>query len=283
MYATHTYSITVECGNQCPACPSCFQSYGFEVTDALLDCNGNVVELGSIYIDPYPEDCSITVSYNGVTANPVTGLAVGTYNNIVVTQDNGSTFTALPITVESQQMSGENMTLEVSTNRSYFNNGTDFCTGGIQVATYFENGSGQYDYQWADCGGCSTPNRSNLCGGTYTITVTDLVTGCVKVQDITIPLKITDALIDEALDHFSVSPTVFDAGVSISWTLNTAVPISLQIYNLNGSPVETIKENEWFHAGSHSTQYNTSHLYPGAYFFVIQTPHEMKTVLAFKQ
>ncbi|MGB0930903.1 MAG: M4 family metallopeptidase, partial [Chitinophagales bacterium] len=283
LYATHTYSVTVECGNQCPACPSCFQLYGFEVTDVTLDCNGNVVEAGSIFIDSYPEDCPITVSHNGIIANPVTGLTEGTYSNIEITKDNGETLMAIPITVESQQMSGEEIITEVSTNRSYFNNSTDYCTGSIQLAAFSENGSGEYGYQWADCSNCNTTNRSKLCGGTYTVTITDLVTGCLKTQDIVVPLKVGIRYIDQALDYFGIYSTVFDANVTISYTVNTDVPITLSIYDLNGSPITTIKENEWSRRGSHKIRLDTDYLYQGTYLFIIKTPYEMKTVLGFKQ
>ena len=62
-------------------------------------------------------------------------------------------------------------------------------TGSIDVTVL--NGSGNYQYDWLDIPGASNvEDRTNLAGGTYHITVTDLVTGCKATADYVIKIGI---------------------------------------------------------------------------------------------
>lgn len=106
---------------------------------------------------------------NGATTQLITGLTPGTYS-VTVTDANGCTHT-------NSTSVGSSGGLTLFTTASY-----ETCTGSKDAhATVIvqSGGNGPFTYQWSN--GANTQIANNLGAGTYTVTVTDNVTGCSAV------------------------------------------------------------------------------------------------------
>ena len=72
------------------------------------------------------------------------------------------------------------------------NGGGDKCNGFASVATLNDMDAAttyHHNFAWSDCSppeSCNTNVRENLCVGTYTVTVTDDLTGCSHTYDFNI-------------------------------------------------------------------------------------------------
>ena len=78
-------------------------------------------------------------------------------------------------------------------------------------------------------------------------------------------------------------PNPFNPATTIPYSLQTAGPVKLRVYNILGKLVATlVDENQ--RAGSHEVQFNASHLSSGVYFYRISTPGftETKKLLLLK-
>ena len=62
-------------------------------------------------------------------------------------------------------------------------------------------------------------------------------------------------------------PNPFQQAVNISFTLDKARPVTLQIIDSHGSKVHTLLENQWVEAGHHTFPWLNSNLPPGLYFY----------------
>jgi hypothetical protein len=114
---------------------------------------------------------------NGATTANISSLCPGTYTG-TVTDANGCTFVSPPITISAAgtiALTGTPSTTNITCN--------GLCNGSISGVAV-TGGTAPYTYAWSN--GASTANLSNLCAGSYTLTVTDNG-GC----SFTLPIAIT--------------------------------------------------------------------------------------------
>lgn len=116
-------------------------------------------------------------------ANP-TNVSNGSYS-VVVTDENGCTATT-SVDVSSLD--------EVVVTGSSTNFG---CSGGGTITPVYSSGSGNYTYSWSDLlnGPFNLPTRDGLNPGTYTITVTDSMTGCTDSETFVIESNVSQFVV----------------------------------------------------------------------------------------
>lgn len=138
-------------------------SFSLTSTVTNVACNG--ASTGMIEISLLNAVAPITYVWNtGATTEDLTGLAAGTYT-ITVTDGTGCSVTqSFTIT------QGSAMTINlIQSNLSCFG------AGDGSIAALVSGGQSPYTYAWSSGG--TTPIKSNLAAGTYTLTVTDAA-GC---------------------------------------------------------------------------------------------------------
>lgn len=118
-------------------------------------CNGSATATPTGGVSPYSYSWS-----NGSTAFNATALCAGTVN-LVVTDSNACTMTASVTITNPPQFTVSTSVTNLSCQGS--------CNGTATVTT--SNGSTPYTYSWT--GGQTTATATQLCAGTYTISVTD--------------------------------------------------------------------------------------------------------------
>lgn len=123
-------------------------------------CNGtaNVTASGGITPYTYAWDAAA----GSQTTASVNGLCAGTYS-VNVTDANGCLATETVTLSEPTQMANVPSQTDVSCNAA--------CDG--EANTSVSGGTAGYTYQWNDPGLSSTATISNLCAGTYDVTITD--------------------------------------------------------------------------------------------------------------
>ena len=140
-------------------------------------CNGTATVTPSGGFNPYTYLWS-----NGQTTQTATGLCLGIYT-VTITDSQGCS-TVATVAVPSNSA----LVIDVTSNDPTCNGS---CDG--DISTSVSGGTSPYTYLWTP-GGETTTSISNLCAGTYTITVTD-ANGCQQVQVITLseptPIVIT--------------------------------------------------------------------------------------------
>ncbi|MEZ4938742.1 MAG: gliding motility-associated C-terminal domain-containing protein [Crocinitomicaceae bacterium] len=150
--------------------------------------------------------------FSGQTSATATGLAAGDYY-VEVTDGNGIVHTSANITV------GQPTTLSASSSVISNFNGEDVscfnsCNGSAQVVP--SGGTAPYTYLWnAAAGSQTTAIATNLCAGTYNVTVTDN-NGCVttSVVSLTEPTQIT--MTESLTDPFCFGGSDGDIDITIS-------------------------------------------------------------------
>ncbi len=162
-----TYTVTVTDSKGCTATtsatvtqPAAALAVSVSSTTNVSCFNGND---GAINITTTGGTTPYTYNWGGgITTQNRTNLAAGTYN-VTVTDNKGCT-AAASATI-AQPAAALNVTIAASTNVS--------CNGGSNgtINTTVTGGTTAYSYNWG--GGVTTPNRTSLTAGTYTVTVTD--------------------------------------------------------------------------------------------------------------
>jgi hypothetical protein len=182
--AAGTYTVTATDGLGCTGVttvtitqPAAAISLGGLPTVTNASCGGtcdgaitNVVIVGGTA--PYTYLWS-----NGATTANITSLCPGAYTG-TVTDANGCTFVSPAITISaagSIALTGTPTATNITCN--------GLCNGSISGVA-ITGGTAPYTYAWSN--GASTANLSNLCAGSYTLTVTDNG-GC----SFTLPIAIT--------------------------------------------------------------------------------------------
>ena len=130
-------------------------------------CNG-IIDLTILTAGTYTYHWSANA--NGATTQDVTGLCAGVYT-VTVTNANGCTKL-----FAGQILSWPGMTLSSTKVDLVCNN---VCNGSIDLSV--TGGTSPFSYHWSN--GATTQDVSNLCAGTYSVTVTDFC-GCIIVFEV---------------------------------------------------------------------------------------------------
>ncbi len=173
--AAGTYTVTVTDSKACTANLSIAITQPSSIATTLTAVNpvcngaatGTIANTTTGGTSPYIFSWS-----DGNTLQNRSGLAAGTYN-LTLTDNNGCSATASKIITQPSAIN----TASAVTNATCAagNNGT--------ITLTVTGGAGSYTYNWG--GGITTPNRTGLVAGTYTVTVTDAA-ACTVAQPVTI-------------------------------------------------------------------------------------------------
>jgi len=140
------------------------------------NCNGDAN--GDATASPTGGTTPYTYSWapGGQTTATATGLIAGTYT-CTITDDNGCQVTSTSILTDPAG-------LVLSTGSAQANCGAN---DGTATVTVVSGGSGTFSYLWdAAAGAQTTATAGSLLANTYTVTVTDDVTGCTKDTTVTV-------------------------------------------------------------------------------------------------
>lgn len=179
-------------------------------------CDGTATVTATGGTPPYIFSWSI-----GATTSTITGLCPGTYT-VTVTDGNGCTSTALGTVASTSSITA--MTSATPT-------GCGVCNGSANVTA--TGGTGGYTYDWAPGAptGDGTTGISNLCLGSYTVTVTDGA-GCSSTALATItnttPIVATAVATPSACGVCNGTVSVFESGGTAPY-----------VYDLTGFPQQT--------------------------------------------
>lgn len=142
-----------------------------------IGCSGSATGSITVIVDPFLMIGMPPYTYtwsNGATGNTITNLSEGTYS--VNVKDQIGLITTASVDIAQYKA------ICVQTNASC----TGAASGSATVAV--KGGSGNYGYSWNSIPVQTTQSVSGLTAGTYTVTVTDNVSGCITTGSVTIEL-----------------------------------------------------------------------------------------------
>jgi len=168
---------------------------------------------------------------NATTEQNATGLSAGNYT-VTITDANGCVLTenttiaaVTPITVTVDTIFDEIMAVQ----------------GGVNITA---TGSGPFGYNWNT--GATTADVTGLVAGTYSVTVTDLGTGCqTVVGGIVVVYKIPDFVNNIiALNAFKLYPNPTEGRVWVDLTLAEMTSVQLDVLSVTGQVVHSYAPRE---------------------------------------
>ena len=224
-----TYTVTVTDANECEYTtsnivnpPSCDLDVDMSSTD--VDCNGG--ETGTATATPITLQNNTPFTYlwnNGATTQTLSGVTAGPYT-VVVTDSIGCEASGSVVISEPTSLS---VTTSVTDEQSF-----EGCDGSATATA--SGGTPPYSYEWSD--GQTTSTASDLCPGTYTVTVTD-ANGCEETVTITVnPLLCTGFSV--AINTQSLS--CFEAGDGSATAVVTGGTAPFTYLWSNGGTTPTI-------------------------------------------
>ena len=181
------FNYTQAPANGCAPVPVC--NLSLNTTNTNIDCFGQAS--GSVSVNVVGGTAPLTYAWsNGATSQTVNNLPSGSYT-VTVTDANGCT-EQMSVTITQPQSSL--LTTATQVNVLCFGNPS----GSIDLSV--SGGTAPYMYSWSN--GSTTQDISNLAGGSYTGTVTDVL-GCTASTSVTITeptaLSITATSTDEMM------------------------------------------------------------------------------------
>jgi len=249
--------------------------FGFSISPEYISaCGGNDV-LGSVsvYITN-PLGCM----NDDVTVPNGTNLIQGTHDIDIHVSGNPYTTTSVYIPKETAE-DGE---LDVSFTVQAAVNG---CNGSITLNV--TGGSGTYKYLWSNGG--TTANISGLCIGTYNVDITDDITDCETSAIIHVSGKVGIPVNPDVITHIGISPNPFNNLVDFGITLseiapndNSPIPVTISIYDANGSHIATNFQGNLAPNSTHSITIDMSSYTSGTYIFTAQTYNQGESVMGIK-
>ncbi|MCC7223643.1 MAG: M4 family metallopeptidase, partial [Chitinophagales bacterium] len=164
--------------------------------------------------------------------------------------------------------------LEVATSVQHARSvcGDDNCAGVLSVSA--SAGSGDYEYEWDN--GATTATLSDLCGGTYSVTVSDIETGCATTATGQVGIIVTSgntevvtyaAAAELIKPDIRLAPALFDSQTKVEYTLPEDGFVTIKVYNLQGILVETLLSNEYRTAGNYQINDEGGEYANGLYLF----------------
>ncbi len=221
------YCVTVTDVNSCTDA-QCFTINSpllVEINEVQFSCAG--ASNGFINISAFGGQGTITYSWTGpgsyISADEdITGLAGGTYS-ILVTDENGSSDTqTVELTEAADAVSVSPVVTQLSAD--------DVCDGTIN-ASGATGGFGGYTFLWNTVDAATTPTVTNLCAGTYTVTVTDSE-GCSTTSTTTIQY-IPEILFAEASTSSALCFGECNGSVTID-ILTGIAPFTIEVLDAAG-------------------------------------------------
>lgn len=172
------YQVTITDDNSCTISSSISLEQGEEifVTETITPSNCNQAD-GSIEISVFGGSEPYTFNWsNGNNTQNLYNVEAGTY--VLTVTDNKDCEKIISFNLND--MNGPFASIASSQNTS--------CTGGCNgVATaQASGGTGSYSYTWSTTPVQTTATATNLCEGAYSVTVTDINTGCISTTSINI-------------------------------------------------------------------------------------------------
>lgn len=174
------FNVTVLC------CPTTFSTTA--TTPAYTACNGQTLLGGTATLQ---SDASCLTNFSLVNGIDHTayGLLPGS-NTLTLTAD-GSTYTTT-VNIPSISIDEQNIAATATINPTDHNCTADYCSGSISIDARLQIDENNYNtnnsYAWSDCPTCNTDTRTDLCAGSYTVTVTNLAAACSRVFTYTVTL-----------------------------------------------------------------------------------------------
>lgn len=172
------YQVTVTDANGCDVTtsnvinpPSC--DLDVNVTGSPVDCNGG--STGSVLATPITQQNNTPFTYlwnTGETTQEITGVSAGPYS-VTVTDSIGCTASGSFVVTEPPLLTVSTTVIDEQIFQA--------CDGSATATA--AGGTAPYLYEWSD--GQIGQTASNLCPGTYTVTITD-ANGCTTQRTITI-------------------------------------------------------------------------------------------------
>jgi gliding motility-associated-like protein len=216
------YNITVTDANGCVEVLNDIQvGGGSEITLSAVithvHCDGG--NQGSVVLTPSGGTAPYGYLWsNGQTVKDILGVEAGLYT-VIVTDANGCTATGFYSVIDST------MSVDIWVEAA----SCGLSSGSINLQV--SGGSGSYQYDWV---GGNSATATMLLAGSYSVTITDLVTGCVFVEDeIVVPNQ----------DGPEISGLVTDASCGVddgAITIAVTGVLSYTINWSNGGTTETI-------------------------------------------
>ena len=172
------YQVTVTDANGCEVTtsnvinpPSC--DLDVNVTGSPVDCNGGAT--GTVLATPITAQNNTPFTYlwnSGETTQEVTGVTAGPYS-VTVTDSIGCTASGTFVVTEPPLLTVSTTVIDEQIFQA--------CDGSATATA--SGGTAPYLYEWSD--GQIGQTASNLCPGTYTVTITD-ANGCMTSQVVTV-------------------------------------------------------------------------------------------------
>lgn len=146
-----------------------------------------------------------------------------------------------------------------------------------------------YTYAWSDCTppeSCNTPDRTGLCIGSYTVSVTDIFTGCSGTRTFSLAGSIgngsgTSGVI--AGVDIDIYPAVFDNLTNVRLTLDEDSEVTVDVWHISGIHEERLLDSELKIAGEHIIEHQTDDLNSGVYIYTVQVCNQIEGKLGVKQ
>jgi hypothetical protein len=90
-------------------------------------------------------------------------------------------------------------------------------------------------------------------------------------------LRIDDSILPTQLSLFQNFPNPFNPTTTISFNLDKSESVNMSIFDLNGTEVYGVINNQFYSAGQHSINIDVSELPSGLYFYQLQSGKNIST------
>jgi|GEM_PF-1834876 len=178
--AAGTYTCTITDNNSCQITRSITINQPSAITASVsktdVSCNGGANGTATVSgvtggTGPY----TYSWSPSGGTAATATGLAAGPYT-VTITDNNTCQITRNVTITQPAPVTASISKIDVSCNGG---------TNGTASVSGIAGGSGSYSYSWSPSGGTAA-TATGLAAGTYTCTITDIISSCQITRSITL-------------------------------------------------------------------------------------------------
>ncbi|MFN6390615.1 MAG: T9SS type A sorting domain-containing protein [Bacteroidota bacterium] len=275
-----SYSVTVTCTNGFTGTkqftltnpPLLLASLNCPVA-CFNQCNGQATVTASGGTPGYTYQWSGPNGYTAGNVSTISNLCPGSYKVTVTDSKGCKRIVSGTVTQNPQIVINQTITPITCQN---------LCNGIINSTV--TGGLAPYVYAWNNS--LTTKNISNLCFGTYSVTVTD-AKGCKAIKSVTLlnpaPCNTTGSRLDDSLNPLNImiypNPTNNLVNLLINTTLETQT--NIRITDLLGRVV--LEQTEDLIAGSNTITYNISDFAKGVYLIQVSNGNEQKVFKLVKE